>query len=140
VDFFNRYLMGTIAPRLQLDLLPGLRCAAHLLVRPTKSPTQLEDWVNLGMVIQRIWLTATQQGLHLQPQMTPVIFRWYARAGRRFSALPGLFYRSVKMAGDFERITGSTPIDHFGFFARVGVCQEPISRSTRMDVADLMKA
>jgi hypothetical protein len=26
-------------------------------------------------VVQRLWLTATHQGLHLQPQMTPMIFR-----------------------------------------------------------------
>jgi nitroreductase len=75
VDFFNRYLAGTIAPRIQLDLLPGLRCAAHVLVRPAQPPTQLEDWIRLGMTVQRLWLTVTQLGLHLQPQMTPVIFR-----------------------------------------------------------------
>ncbi|WP_180128302.1 nitroreductase family protein [Rhodoferax sp. BLA1] len=139
VDFFNRYLTGTIAPRLQLDLLPGLLCAAHVLVRPVQPPTQLEDWVCLGMAVQRLWLTATQQSLHLQPQMTPVIFRWYARAGRRFSTLPSLFDQSLRLADDFERVTNSTQTDSFGFFARVGVSQPPVSRSIRLDVADLMK-
>lgn len=139
VDFFNRYLAGTMTPRLQLDLLPGLCCAAHVLVRPVQPPTQLEDWVRLGMAVQRLWLTITQQGLHLQPQMTPVIFRWYARAGRRFSTLPGLFDQSIQLADDFERITNSTQADSFGFFARVGVSQPLVSRSIRLDVADLMK-
>ena len=140
VAFFNRYLFGTVAPRLQLDLLPGLRCAAHLLVRPAQAPSQLADWVALGVAVQRIWLTATQQGLHLQPEMTPVIFRWYARSGRRFSQLPVLFDQSVKLSGDFERVTGSAPGDHFGFMARVGVCPVPVSRSIRQDLADLMQA
>jgi nitroreductase len=139
VDFFNRYLAGTIVPRIQLDLLPGLHCAAHMLVRPDQVPTQLEDWVCLGTVVQRLWLTATQLGLHLQPQMTPVIFRWYARAGRQFSALPCLFEQSVCLADDFERVTGSTLTDSFGFFARVGVSPLPVSRSIRLDVADLMQ-
>ena len=139
VEFFNRYLAGTITPRLQLDLLPGLLCAAHVLVRPVQPPTQLEDWVRLGMAVQRLWLTATQQSLHLQPQMTPVIFRWYARAGRRFSTSPSLFDQSLFLADDFERVTGSTQTDSFGFFARVGVSQPPGSRSIRLDVADLMK-
>lgn len=139
VDFFNRYLAGTIVPRIQLDLLPGLRCAAHVLVRPVQPPTQLEDWVHLGMSMQRLWLTVTQLGLYLQPQMTPVIFRWYARAGRRFSTVRSLFDQSLRLADDFERVTGSTSSDSFGFFARVGVSQPPVSRSIRRDVADLVQ-
>ena len=139
VDFFNRYLFGTITPRLQLDLIPALRCAAHLLVRPHRPPTTLEDWIELGMSVQRIWLTATQQGLHLQPQMTPVIFRWYARAGRQFSTDAHLAELAIQVATDFERVAQAAPTDHFGFFARVGVSQTPASRSIRQDVADLMQ-
>ncbi len=139
VDFFNRYLAGTVAPRLQLDLLPGLRCAAHVLVRPEKPPIQLEDWVHLGMAVQRLWLTATQLELHLQPQMTPVIFRWYARAGRRFSADAQLAELAGQMASDFEGIAQVSPTEPFGFFARVGVCPIPVSRSIRQDVAELMR-
>lgn len=140
VAFFNRYLLGTVAPRIQLDLLPALCCAAHLLVRPQPPPVHLADWVQLGVAMQRIWLTATQQGLHLQPQMTPVIFRWYARAGRHFSAEPVLFEQALSLSDDFERIAGATPTDDFGFFARVGVSPVPKSRSIRQDLAALLKA
>lgn len=139
VAFFNRYLLGTVAPRIELDLLPALCCAAHLLVRPQRPPARLADWVELGIAVQRIWLTATHQGLHLQPQMTPVIFRWYARAGRRFSAAPKLFEQALHLSSDFERIANATPKDHFGFFARVGNSQAPRSRSIRQDLAALMK-
>lgn len=139
VTFFNRYMMGTVAPRVQLDLLPALLCAAHLLVRPLHPPVRLADWVQLGIAVQRIWLTATHQGLHLQPQMTPVIFRWYARAGRRFSAEPKLFEQALKVSENFERVANSVPEDHFGFFARVGTSQVPRSRSIRQDLAALMK-
>jgi hypothetical protein len=139
VAFFNRYLLGTVAPRIQLDFLPAIYCAAHLLVKPRRSPTQLADWVELGMAVQRIWLTATQLGLHLQPEMTPVIFRWYARAGRRFSAQPELFQQAVNFAVDFERATDAKPAEDFGFFARVGTCQVPKSRSIRQELLDLMK-
>lgn len=139
VAFFNRYLLGTVAPRIQLDLLPALFCAAHLLVRPERPPVRLADWVHLGIAVQRIWLTATHQGLHLQPQMTPVIFRWYARAGRHFSTEPTLFEQALSLSGDFERIANATPKEDFGFFARVGVSQAPHSRSIRQDLANLMK-
>ena len=125
VAFFNRYLFGTVAPRIQLDLLPALFCAGHLLVRPLLPPTALADWVRLGGAVQRIWLTATEQGLHLQPQMTPVIFRWYVRAKRSFSAEPALFEQAAQLSNDFERITNATPADSFGFFARVGMSKVP---------------
>jgi len=140
VEFFNRYLLGTVAPRIQLDFLPALFCAAHVLVKPQRTPAQLADWVELGTAVQRLWLTATKLGLHLQPQMTPVIFRWYARADRHFSAQPELFQQALDVAADFERVAGVMPTEDFGFFARVGVSQVPHSRSIRQDLADLMKA
>lgn len=139
VSFFNRYLLGTVAPRVQLDLLPGLCCAAHLLLRPIRAPVLLADWVGIGIAVQRIWLTATLHGLHLQPQMTPVIFRWYARAGRRFSTEPALFEQAIKLSGNFERIAAATPTEDLGFFARVGITQVPKSRSIRQDLNALMK-
>ncbi|QDL36579.1 nitroreductase family protein [Rhodoferax sediminis] len=139
VQFFNRYLLGTVAPRIELDLLPGVFCAAHMLVRPKRPPTGLADWIQLGIAVQRIWMTATHLGLHLQPQMTPVIFRWYARAGRHFSRDPALFEQALRLSGDFEQIAEATPRDDFGFFARVGVSPQPRSRSLRHDLAALMK-
>ncbi|WP_114971846.1 nitroreductase family protein [Rhodoferax ferrireducens] len=139
VAFFNRYLLGTVAPRIELDLLPALCCAAHLLVRPQRAPEVLADWVHLGIAVQRVWLTATHHGLHLQPQMTPLIFRWYARAGRQFSSEPALFEQALKLSGDFEKIANATAKDDFGFFARVGISPVPQSRSIRQDLAALMK-
>jgi hypothetical protein len=35
VQFFNTWLAGTLAPRLQMDLIPGLACAAHLCWWPS---------------------------------------------------------------------------------------------------------
>jgi hypothetical protein len=139
VQFFNRFLMGTIAPRIQLDFLPGLFCAAHVLIRPKTAPTSLTDWIDLGAAVQRLWLTATHHDLHLQPQMTPVIFRWYAHAGRHFSADRAFLERSVKLADNFEIIAKANPKDDFGFFARVGTSSVPQSRSIRQDLAALMK-
>lgn len=138
VSFFNRYLLGTVAPRIQLDFLPGLYCAAHLLVRPPRPPVALTDWIQLGVAVQRIWLTATHHGLHLQPEMTPVIFRWYARSGRQFSAEPQLFGKALDLANDLEGMANAVPTDAIGFLARVGTGKVPLSRSIRHDLAQLM--
>ncbi len=138
VSFFNRFLGGTIAPRLQLDLLPALFCAAHILVRPKTTPTTLEDWVHMGVAWQRIWLTATHHGLHFQPEMTPVIFRWYARSARPFSQAPELFDQALKLADEFEDLAQATEPDPFGFFFRVGTSRVPRSRSIRLDMETLL--
>lgn len=138
VQFFNRYLMGTVAPRVQLDYLPAIFCSAHLLIRPNRSPQSIEDWVALGVAMQRVWLTATSVGLHLQPEMTPVIFRWYAQDGREFSTEAELAGHSAALARDFESLAQASPADSFGFFGRVGISASPVSRSLRRDLEDLM--
>lgn len=138
VDFLNRFLGGTIAPRLQLDLIPALFCAAHMLVRPKRKPVQIDDWIQLGATWQRIWLTASAQGLHCQPEMTPVIFRWYVQSGRNFSENSSLFVKAKKVAMHFERFADADSNDHFGVFFRIGTSVEPNSRSTRKDLCNLM--
>ncbi|MFX6461739.1 hypothetical protein ABTG33_19555, partial [Acinetobacter baumannii] len=45
VEFFNRWLFGTFAPRLQLDLIPGIACSAHaFMIAPTR-PDRVDDYV-----------------------------------------------------------------------------------------------
>ena len=138
VDFFNRYLMGTVAPRVQLDLLPALACAGHVLLRPRQPLVDLADYVRAGVAMQRLWLTATHTGLHLQPEMTPVIFRWYARAGKPISSLPAIEPAARALAQRFESLSGALPEDPFAFFCRVGVSDAPSARSVRKELKDLM--
>nr|WP_211167313.1 molybdopterin biosynthesis protein MoeY [Aromatoleum evansii] len=138
VEFFNRYLFGTIAPRIQLDFLPALACAAHVLLRPLKSPRLLDDHVAAGVALQRLWLTVTSLGLHLQPEMTPVIFRWYARSGRSVSRRAGINEAVVQLAGQFEEIAEVDDTVPFAFFCRIGGGAAPTGRSLRKELIDLM--
>jgi hypothetical protein len=138
VEFFNRYLGGTIIPRVQLDFIPGVACAGHILMRPFEPPAGLADYVRAGVALQRLWLTATSLGLYLQPQMTPLIFRWYARAGRNFSALPGIEHQTRKLATRFEDLAETKESDSFSFFCRVGLSLPPRSRSLRKRLGELL--
>lgn len=138
VEFFNRYLLGTVAPRVQLDLLPAVACASHVLLRPVQPLTTFEDYLRLGAEMQRMWLTATAHGLHLQPEMTPVIFRWYARTGKPISSRPGIDASAAKLAAQFENLAGAGVSEPFGFFCRVGHSTPPRSRSLRKALADLL--
>lgn len=139
VEFFNKYAFGTILPRIQLDFMPAIRCSSHILIRPVNPPTHLNDWVMLGASMQRFWLTATALGYHVQPQMTPVIFRWYARAGQCFSEREGVAGRVEELALEFEKMCGASSETAFGFFARMGRSDEPKSRSLRLELDELMK-
>ena len=123
---------------MQLDLLPGIFCAAHLLLRAERPLQSCEDFVAAGVALQRLWLTATAQGLHLQPEMTPVIFRWYARAGKRISATAGIDRDATTLATRFEEMAGAGADDGFAFFCRVGVSTPPVARSLRLDLGRLL--
>lgn len=138
VDFFNRYLLGTIVPRIQLDFLPALACSAHVLMQPVRRPDGLSDYLKAGVALQRLWLAVEAQGMHLQPEMTPVIFRWYAQAGRSLSARQGVDAASLALARNFEAIVPAAAGDPFVFFARVGVSDLPSSRSVRKPLTELM--
>ena len=138
VDFFNRYLLGTVVPPLQLDFIPALACATHLLLRPKRRQSGLIDHVAAGMAMQRLWLTATRFGLFLQPEMTPVIFRWYVQAGRQISRKSEINAGAVELARQFEQLSSSRSDDGFAFFCRVGHAQPPRSRSLRKGLPELM--
>lgn len=136
VRFFNRYLLGTLAPRLQLDLFPGLACAAHFALIYPKKPQTLDDFVAGGRALQRFWLTATRLGLQLQPEMTPLIFSRYAREGRRFSASPHATAAARRIQHDFERVFGSG-VEAAVFVGRIGQAPAAQARSLRQSLARL---
>lgn len=85
VSFMNRFLCGTLTPRLQLDLIPGLRCAAHFFILQKRaisgSEGNIAEFLTVGASLQRFWLTATRLGLSLQPGLAPLCFSHYAREG-----------------------------------------------------------
>jgi len=72
VDFFNCFLLGDLPPRIQLDLLPGIACAAHFSLLTPAALHSVDDYLAAGRAMQRFWLTATSLGLYVQPEMTPV--------------------------------------------------------------------
>ncbi|PTD96953.1 nitroreductase family protein [Pseudothauera lacus] len=140
VRFFNRFLLGTVPPRIQLDYIPALACSAHVLMRARRAPAGIEDHVRAGAAMQRMWLTVTRLGLHLQPEMTPVIFRWYVRDGRSFSADEGIRRQAAELAEAFERSVGAGAQDSFAFLCRIGESAPPWSRSLRQSLDALMKS
>lgn len=133
VEVMNRFFAGTVAPRVQLDFLPGLNCAAHFaLVAP--SPLAIDQSaVEAGRLLQRFWLEVTRQAMYLQPEMTPLIFTRYVRKGIPFTQHLGAQARASRVAAELSALLGDVnKFDQVFFFGRVGFGSQPPSRSLRL--------
>lgn len=139
VQFMNRWLGGTLFPRLQLDLIPSLACGAHFVIYASAACRSIDDYVDAGAAVQRAWLTATSLGLQLQPEMTPLIFSRYAAADLRFSRVT----RAQAAAGRISRITsallGSGVAERAVFMARIGDGHAATARSLRLALDKLIQ-
>ncbi|MEO7728272.1 MAG: molybdopterin biosynthesis protein MoeY [Burkholderiales bacterium] len=138
--FFNTYLGGTVLPRIELDLLPGVACAAHFVITADTPPSSTDDFVAAGAALQRFWLTATRLGLFLQPEMTPLIFSWYVRAGRRFSVLPSLWNQASALTRQWQDFLGADIMERAVFCGRAGTGPAPSARSLRLPLQGLIMA
>nr|WP_040662068.1 ThiF family adenylyltransferase [Nitrococcus mobilis] len=138
VDFANRYLAGTWMPRLQLDWIPGIACAAHCLIVADRRPAGIDDFVRAGRAIQRFWLTATQLDLRHQPELTPLVFSEYVRDGIAFSETTGSMSLAKAVTERLRRLVGGENAERAIWMGRLGAGKMPTSRSIRRPLQDLM--
>ena len=138
VDFLNTYLGGTLLPRLQLDVLPALNCAAHFMIVAEGPLEGVDDYVAGGRAVQRFWLTATQLGLQFQPEMTPLIFASYVYDDVRFSEKEASLERARRLTKALEDLVGEQEARRGVYFGRVGFGPAPAARSTRLPLEQLL--
>jgi molybdopterin/thiamine biosynthesis adenylyltransferase/nitroreductase len=140
VAFLNRYVAGTVWPRIELDLVPALACAAHFALVAERPAVSVDHHVDAGRAMQRVWLTATRLGLQMQPETTPLIFAAYVRARRSFSATPGLWEQAVDLTAGLARLLGPDALGRTVFMARIGHGPIAAARSTRKPLGELLVA
>lgn len=131
-------LMGTWAPRLEMDYLPSIFCAAHYVIKARQAPRGIDDYVAAGRALQRFWLTLTGLGLFMQPEMTPLIFSKYAREKVKFTATHGLPEQAAKLQLQTEELLGGTP-GFAVYMGRIGTGPAPTAWSERKPLSELMK-
>jgi hypothetical protein len=131
-------LMGTWAARLQMDLVPGIACAAHFVLKAREAPRTIDDYVAAGRAVQRFWLSVTHLGLFMQPQMTPLIFASYVRNGIRFSRVDKLQAAAAGLQRQLVELVGDD-VPRAVFMGRLGAGKQPRARSVRKPLAELMK-
>ena len=131
VEFFNTFLAGTILPRLQLDIIPGLACGAHFFIIPGEKPLSLLDYVMAGRNVQRFWLTATKLELQLQPEMSPLIFRKYVISSISVSQHSGADESARKISHAMDQLIEDAD-GKLVFMGRIGAGLAPTARSLRL--------
>ena len=139
VRFFNTFLAGTVSPRVQLDLVPSIACAAHFALLADRAPETLMDYVEAGRRMQSFWLTADHLGLQLQPEMTPLVFARYLREGRRFTVQEEIVNSAFLLSARLDRLLGQG-LERTVFLARIGAGPRAQSRSVRLSVKRLGQA
>jgi molybdopterin/thiamine biosynthesis adenylyltransferase len=140
VDFMNRYMKGTMIPRIELDLMPGLMCAAHFTISFKNRPAdEKEAAVRSGMAFQRFWLTATSHGLSLQPGFGPLVFGYHGRHNVNFTGDAKSLEKARKLARACDALWG-TPPDQVVFQGRLGYPKKGmrVTRSVRQPLDALM--
>ena len=139
IAFLNRYFAGTLAPRLELDLLPGMACGAHCVFVARHAPGVLEDYVAAGRALQRFWLTTTSLGLQFQPEYTPLVFARYAREGARFTQSERGAQQAQVVSADLDRLLGPETASRTVFMGRIGAGKPADARSVRLPLEQLMQ-
>ncbi len=138
VAFFNRYLAGTWLPRIQLDFVPAVACAAHFFLVANRRPEDIDDFVRAGRAMQRLWLTATRLELQMQPEVTPLIFARYVRTTVRFSTAKGMDAQAARIARRLADLIGTDARDKSVFMGRVGHGAAATARSRRRPLEQLL--
>lgn len=143
MNFLMKYMGGTIIPRLEADLIPGLFCARHFVMTAT-ADQNMDDpitWLNVGRAVQRFWLCATKQRLCLQPGLAPVIFAKHAEIKAPFTKDKAARKKAEQLMTALEKASGS-PSEKIVFAGRIGSLrhndEKVKSRSTRKPLSDLI--
>ncbi|HEV8500054.1 MAG TPA: molybdopterin biosynthesis protein MoeY [Casimicrobiaceae bacterium] len=140
VDRLNRFFAGTLAPRVELDYVPGVACAAHWMLVADDVPRSLDDHVAAGRAVQRFWLSATTLGLQCQPAYTPIVFARYARESVCFTQRADALARAAAIARELGELAGADVAPRVVFMGRIGSGRPCVARSLRLPTQDLMVA
>lgn len=135
--FLDKYLGGTIAPKLLLDFSTAIKSCAHFIIVADNEPKTLEDYLAAGAAIQRFWLQATELQLGFQPEQTPVIFSEYLRNDINFTKDEFTQKNVITIDKDFKSLIGEENVKRAVFMGRLGRTTMPTSRSVRLSLDEL---
>jgi hypothetical protein len=112
-------------------------CAAHFVLL---APADARDPVAAGRQLMRFWLTATRIGLHLQPEVTPLVFARYVQDGTCFTGVSTLRAKATAITNRLTALVEADGSHSAIFMGRVGVGATPRARSLRLPSQRLIEA
>lgn len=136
VRWFNRWLGGAWSPGFLMDFLPQLACGAQVLLLAERPPSTVDDFLESGRAVQRLWLAVTREGLWHQPAYTPIQFNRYLREGRAFTADGAVEKLARRLNAAYERWLPTDPA-RVVWLGRVGAGSGPRFRSLRIPLERL---
>ncbi len=137
VKFFNTWCLGTLFPRIELDLIPGVFCSSHVIIYANQPLDNYKDYIAAGKAVQRFWLGCSLHGLSLQPEMTPLIFANYIEKDIAFTKQQNAYPLVQENTQKFRKIA-ERPLNQAAFLCRIGYGSLAKSRSTRKKFTDLI--
>ena len=137
VDFMNRWLGGTLMPRLLMDWIPALACAAHVALIAKTPPQSVDDHVAGGRAVQRFWLEATRLGLQHQPAATPLVFARYLREDTPFTVNTAEINQARQVTQRLDMLLGQRT-DRTVWLGRIGKGPTAKARSVRRSLSELL--
>lgn len=138
VTMLNRYFLGHKLPRLEMDIIPALRCGAHCLLVANQPPRNFQESVAAGRFMQKFWLTAESLRLQTQPEMAPLIFSRYVAQDKRFTVAENGWSQAKLLKQKFSFFFGEEKWGRAAFMMRLGKGKRPLARSDRRSLADLI--
>jgi hypothetical protein len=136
-QFLDKYLGGTITPKLLLDFSTAIKSCAHFIIVADKEPETLDDYLSAGAAVQRFWLQATELQLGFQPEQTPVIFSEYLRHNTDFTTNEFTKKNVKVMDTSFKKLIGEDNVKRAVYMGRLGRTTTTISRSVRLSLNEL---
>ena len=145
LNFLNTYMAGTLAPQLEGEIIPGIKCAAHyFIIAKDKKFTKGDalQTIEIGRKLQRFWLAATKLGLAMQPSFAMMFYVDLHRNNVAFVSEESLIEKIRRLAEKFSnvRTDKKLPDSHLVFAGRIGTPISPkiTSRSTRKQLEELI--
>jgi hypothetical protein len=142
----NRFFGGTLLARLEMDILPGLSCAAHFAIAPIGRPGESREGrgpalvLRAGAAVQRFWLTAARLGLVMQPSLATLCFASYGRSRIPFCTDREIQEKAGRLATALDGWIGARCNAPALFIGRIGVPRfsSVVARSVRHPIEELM--
>lgn len=134
----EKYFAGTVWARLLMDFYTSIKCSGHFLLTKNETATSLDDFIQSGRVVMRLWLTCQKLGLGFQPEHTPVMFAELQRNNTEFTKDKRSSDNALKMDNQFKQFVGDENVSKSVYLARVGRAELPTSRSVRKELNELL--